>query len=79
MSVYLTLTYRPECAHVAWNKDAGEYQTYLVKKDLQNFFKRLRKNNPELSFRYFAIAEYGGKYNRAHYHVVFFFKSLGGL
>lgn len=41
----------------------------LVKKDLQDFFKRLRK---KYSFRYFACGEYGSKGLRPHYHVIFF-------
>lgn len=41
----------------------------LIKKDLQDFFKRLRKKH---SFRYFACGEYGSKGLRPHYHVIIF-------
>lgn len=42
----------------------------IDKKDLTDFFKRLRKSG--LNFRYFACGEYGDKFARAHYHVIFF-------
>jgi len=41
----------------------------IVRKDLQDFFKRLRH---KVKFRYFACGEYGGLTNRPHYHVIFF-------
>lgn len=41
----------------------------LVKKDLQDFFKRLRK---KYKFRYFACGEYGTDTRRPHYHAVIF-------
>lgn len=46
------------------------YHPYDVR-DVQLFFKRLRKNG--LKFRYFGVAEYGGKRARPHYHIIFFF------
>jgi len=42
----------------------------LRKKDLQNFFKRLRKQVTPL--RYFACGEYGEQTNRPHYHAIIF-------
>lgn len=42
----------------------------LKKKDLQNFFKRLRKLVTPL--RYFACGEYGEQTNRPHYHAIIF-------
>lgn len=42
----------------------------LQKKDLQKFFKRLRRSG--VKFRYFASGEYGDKKKRPHYHVAFF-------
>jgi len=42
----------------------------LFKPDLQNFFKRYRKNYGE--FRYYAVGEYGEKRGRPHYHVLAF-------
>ena len=45
-------------------------QGTLFKPDLQNFFKRYRKNYGE--FRYYAVGEYGEKRGRPHYHVLAF-------
>ena len=42
---------------------------YLQKKDLQDFFKRLRRR---LCFRYIACGEYGSKGHRPHYHAIIF-------
>lgn len=41
-----------------------------MKKDLQDFFKRLRKNVGR--FRYFACGEYGDQSLRPHYHAILF-------
>lgn len=57
---FLTLTYDDE--HLP--KDG-----MLKKKDLQDFFKRLRHYS---QFRYFACGEYGEKGGRPHYHVLAF-------
>lgn len=45
--------------------------------EMQNFFKRLRKNMPELkdSMKYYCIGEYGGEFHRNHYHFACFLKS----
>lgn len=40
------------------------------RRPLQLFFKRCRKFG--LSFRYFAIGDYGDTYGRPHYHVLFY-------
>lgn len=42
----------------------------IDKKDLQDYFKRLRKSG--LKFHYFACGEYGDKFARSHYHCIFF-------
>lgn len=39
-------------------------------KDIQGFFKRLRKSGYKV--RYFACGEYGDKYLRPHYHAIIF-------
>ena len=44
----------------------------LCKRDFQLFIKRLRKNNPELSIKYFIKGEYGGQLKRPHAHVLLF-------
>lgn len=59
---FVTLTYNDE--HIP----LGET---LVKKDLRNFFKRLRKNTG-LKIKFFASGEYGEKYDRPHYHAIIF-------
>lgn len=62
-SCFITLTYSPE-----FLPENGT----LVKRDLQLFFKRLRKAYPENKLRYFACGEYGEKFARPHYHVILF-------
>lgn len=63
---FLTLTYNDDNLVYACDKPV------LVKKDLQDFFKRLRKF---LIFRYFAVGEYGGQFGRPHYHLLMFIQS----
>lgn len=72
-SLFLTLTYDDE------NLPKSGYQGTLVKKDLQDFFKRLRFkytkrliHHPYLPLRYFGIGEYGDEAFRPHYHVILF-------
>lgn len=45
----------------------------IAKDTLQRFFKRLRKYG--LKFRYIALAEYGPRTLRPHYHILFFLRS----
>ena len=59
---FLTLTYDP----LYLPKDGC-----LVKKDMQNFFKRLRKNL-KTKFRYLYCGEYGTQNGRPHYHALLF-------
>lgn len=58
-SCFLDLTFRDEPPTVS-------------KRDLQLFFKRLRKSLPGIKLRYFAVGEYGEQFERPHYHVVLF-------
>lgn len=58
---FITLTYDDE------HLPPGEE---LSKRDLQLFFKRLRKVNPGI--RYFAIGEYGTEKGRPHYHAIIY-------
>lgn len=55
----------------------------LRKRDLQLFFKRLRKaheskglssgnENPRKSIKYYAVGEYGSRGRRPHYHLILF-------
>ncbi len=60
---FLTLTYAPD-----FLPDDGS----LVKKDFQDFVKRLRKHFSGQRIRYFHCGEYGEQLHRPHYHAVFF-------
>lgn len=62
-SAFLTLTYRNE--DLTLTKDGAT----LVKRDLQLFMKRLRKERPS-GLRFLACGEYGETTNRPHYHVL---------
>jgi hypothetical protein len=45
----------------------------LSKRDLQLFFKRLRKtHSKDVTIKYYAVGEYGGKTKRPHYHLILF-------
>lgn len=57
---FLTLTY---------DDDSLPEGGFLVKRDLQLFFKRLRKL---YKVKYYACGEYGETYFRPHYHVILF-------
>lgn len=56
---FITLTY-------------AESPVTLVKKDLQDFIKRLRSAIYPVKIRYFACGEYGSKGKRPHYHIIIF-------
>ena len=60
---FLTLTFNEE--HMPENRS-------INKRDLQLFFKRLRKRYPNKVIKYFACGEYGDERNRPHYHVILF-------
>lgn len=60
---FLTLTYDDQ----NFPKDGK-----ISKRDLQLFFKKLRKILPPKSIRYIACGEYGGLTNRPHYHAIIF-------
>lgn len=42
----------------------------INKRDLQLFFKKIRKYGDTI--KYYACGEYGGKFDRPHYHVILF-------
>jgi len=65
-SFFLTLTYSTLHLPILENGT-----NTLVKKDLQLFFKRLRKRNRN-QLKYYAVGEYGGTTQRAHYHMILF-------
>lgn len=66
-SCFITLTYDDDKLPYGWNKEKFP----LDKRELQKFFKRLRKrlgNNHKI--KYFACGEYGGKFGRPHFHAI---------
>lgn len=68
--MFLTLTYATQ--HLPFSKNS---LPTLYKKDLQDFFKRLRKaqfGNEKGDIKYYATGEYGTDNNRPHYHVILF-------
>jgi hypothetical protein len=60
---FITLTYSPE------NLPSNGT---LVKSHFQNFMKCLRKRIAPNTVRYYHCGEYGGQFNRAHYHAILF-------
>lgn len=76
---FITLTYDQQ--YLPRKKDCVKPKTgevvdmnTLVKKDLQLFFKRLRKelDKQGIKIRYFACGEYGDQTERPHYHAIVF-------
>ena len=73
---FLTLTYDDDHLPRTFSVDRATGEAVspvatLVKRDLQLFFKRLRKRF-DVPVRYFACGEYGSKTFRPHYHVILF-------
>lgn len=85
---FVTLTYSDENLPYGYliDEDTGEelYLPVLDKKELQNYFKKLRMNitrklgkdtfkewNDNYPLKYFACGEYGPTGHRPHYHFVF--------
>ena len=68
-NIFITLTYN--------NEHLPEHNT-LIKKDFQDFMKRLREPNQEFDWtppkpiRYYHCGEYGEKFDRPHYHAILF-------
>lgn len=61
--LFLTFTY---------NEDNLPKNGLLNIKDLQDFWKRLRKYYTGVKIRYFACGEYGDQYGRPHYHAIIY-------
>lgn len=61
--IFVTLTYDND--HLPKNGS-------LVPNDLTKFFKRLRKRIGDRKLKYFACGDYGGKFDRPHYHILLF-------
>lgn len=66
---FITLTYDTRYVPIVSNG-----QMALRKKDLQDFFKRLRKSMEKYPLgrpiKYYAVGEYGGRTKRPHYHII---------
>lgn len=63
-SLFITLTY--DDGHLVY-----AVSPTVVKRDIQLFFKRLRKKL-SLPIRYYTVGEYGTKTQRPHYHIILF-------
>lgn len=72
-AVFLTMTYDNDHVPLSTDEDTGEFFWFnLNKRDLQLFFKRLRKRFSDKEIRYYAAGEYGSNTFRPHYHAVVF-------
>lgn len=68
---FCTLTYNPESLPILTCSN-GRTIPFADIKDLQDMFKRLKKDNLlTRPFRYFAVSEFGGEKHRPHFHVMF--------
>lgn len=78
---FITLTYDDDhLHHQAYGDENGEavLNSVLWKKDLQDFWKRLRKATGQM-IRYYACGEYGDTTFRPHYHAIVFNLQLDDL
>lgn len=67
-SQFITLTYDTKQVPISKNGFMS-----LNPRDLQLFFKRLRKRHKAGTvIKYFAVGEYGGRTSRPHYHIILF-------
>lgn len=83
-AVFLTLTYDNDHVPCRYDQSTGQAVLTLNKRDLQLFFKRLRKRYALLEevngekvvipreIRYYACGEYGSNTHRPHYHVILY-------
>lgn len=72
-AVFVTLTYDNDHVPIHECAETGEFGCFsLDKRDLQLFFKRLRKKFSDKEIRYYAAGEYGSKTFRPHYHAIIF-------
>lgn len=64
---FITLTY--DTTHVPLTENGF---MSLRKRDVQLFFKRLRKAQGDNRIKYYLCGEYGGKTYRPHYHILLY-------
>lgn len=72
-AIFLTLTYNNDNA--TWCKfddDGNPVLATLVKRDVQLFMKRLRKEFSDRTIRFYLAGEYGSRTLRPHYHLILF-------
>lgn len=69
---YLESTYHKHNCMVTLTYDNAHNDGELHKRDLQLFFKRLRKSIYPAKLRYFGCGEYGSRGGRPHYHICIF-------
>lgn len=67
IALFITLTYDDE------NIPYCEGFPSLCKKDVQLYFKRVRKFLEKKSIKYYCVGEYGDKTSRPHYHLLLFY------
>lgn len=72
-SMFVTLTYNTSTVPITKNGFMS-----LKKRDMQLFFKRLRKIS-QYKIKYYAVGEYGGKTMRPHYHLIIFNTSASDI
>lgn len=77
-SCFVTLTYDDDHLPTQVDPETGEIKSVVCKRDFQLFMKRLRKIGGDLlaGTRYFAIGEYGARFNRAHMHAIIICPSI---
>lgn len=68
VSAFVTFTYDDEHLII---KD-GFCNASLSKDDLHKYLDNIKHQLKNVDFEYFACGEYGDKFNRPHYHVLFF-------
>lgn len=77
-AVFVTLTYDNDHVPVVFDDDTGEALSFtLCKRDVQLFMKRLRKEFPDKTIRFYLAGEYGETTYRPHYHCILFGLRLG--
>lgn len=81
-AIFLTLTYNDDHIPEKYDDAGVPYAYELCKRDLQLFFKRLRRKfdghdgRDLIKIRYYAAGEYGELYHRPHYHAIIYGLSL---
>lgn len=76
-AIFVTLTYDPEHIPLSMFDDNDEPIYTLDKRDVQLFFKRLRKRFEPREIRFYLSGEYGDTTQRPHYHAIIYGLSIG--